>query len=282
MSGLFTRLARKARGGDIGAARLLVPTPFEADAPPAEPAGELDGWPVATARGPASAAAMAVRRLERDEERHGGTPLRVPGPSSPSAITASAAVGRGAEALDPKDGPHVQRVIDDISVGAGRHVQQVAESRAAESRGSVSMADDGTLLSRQHTETAAAVSRSASSDRLAAEPTAAGPMQRLDDPRIAPSDAEPTDDAPLLGPVPRSRLPASASRSGDRHDRSHAIADADHGADARPVVRVTIGRIDVRGTPPAAAPSRPAAVRHQPLGLDEYLRRRDLPGGGSR
>lgn len=44
-----------------------------------------------------------------------------------------------------------------------------------------------------------------------------------------------------------------------------------------PTIQVTIGRIEVRASPPAAR-SHPKAKEHQPMSLDQYLRGRN--GGG--
>jgi hypothetical protein len=133
---------------------------------------------------------------------------------------------------------------------------------------------------------------SAGAPVAAAEPHVDDPRIAADAPRIA-ADAlriaadapRIAADAPLLGPVPRSRPPARAAPGGERRerrDRSPPAAASGDTAEPRPVVRVTIGRIDVRGAPASAPPARPGPVRHQPLGLDEYLRRRDQPPGGSR
>jgi hypothetical protein len=51
---------------------------------------------------------------------------------------------------------------------------------------------------------------------------------------------------------------------------------------ARPCVRPTIGRVDVRAASPVAAPARPTPVRQNPMGLDDYLRRRDDQDGRAR
>ena len=49
---------------------------------------------------------------------------------------------------------------------------------------------------------------------------------------------------------------------------------------AEPVIQVTIGRIEVRATPPPAQPSRPRPAALPALSLEEYLRRRSRKGDG--
>jgi hypothetical protein len=83
-------------------------------------------------------------------------------------------------------------------------------------------------------------------------------------------------DAAILRPAEpkRAGVEVSPRMSGQRllvaaHDTPGPLNDA---------IQVSIGRIDVRATttaPPAAARARPT---HAPLGLDEYLRRRNAGG----
>jgi hypothetical protein len=47
-----------------------------------------------------------------------------------------------------------------------------------------------------------------------------------------------------------------------------------------PVIQVTIGRIEVRATPPAVQPPRPRPVAQTGVSLEEYLRRRSRRGDG--
>jgi hypothetical protein len=76
---------------------------------------------------------------------------------------------------------------------------------------------------------------------------------------------------------PEVRPPAASPRRVSPAVHSLSIAPA--AADQRPVVRISIGRLEVRtvSTPPAPAAPRPAAPRA--MGLDEYLARRS---GGPR
>jgi hypothetical protein len=52
-------------------------------------------------------------------------------------------------------------------------------------------------------------------------------------------------------------------------------AEAREGGEERPVIRVTIGRIEVRAAPQTPAPAAPARKGWQPpvMGLDAYLKR---------
>jgi len=315
VSGLFTRLARKARGGDIGAARLLVPTPFEAEAPAvaADVTAELGGAPV-TARGPASAAALAAARgshRERDEQRSDREPRwssQQAGTVAADRQSAATLVGAASpEAAESGSAP--AEAEDGVLVVRNRLETAPVAARPASPHRHEATADatapaGGVHAEERATSTGALVDVAAPEQRIvaarpasprrheaAADATAPArgvhaeeraPEQRIDDPRIAADDLVLADDAPLLGPVPRSRPPARTPRGGDRRDRNQPAAAGGETAEPRPVVRVTIGRIDVRGTPAPASPVRPAPVRHQPLGLDEYLRRRDQPPGGSR
>jgi hypothetical protein len=49
---------------------------------------------------------------------------------------------------------------------------------------------------------------------------------------------------------------------------------------AEPVIQVTIGRIEVRATPPPVQPSRPRPATQTAMSLEEYLRRRSRKGDG--
>lgn len=60
-----------------------------------------------------------------------------------------------------------------------------------------------------------------------------------------------------------------------------ALADPTPASDApAPVIQVTIGRIEVRATPPAARSAKTASSSTPLMSLDEYLRRRAKGGGG--
>jgi hypothetical protein len=124
----------------------------------------------------------------------------------------------------------------------------------------------------------------------AAEPqasagTEAGEAHRLDDATFdTDRGADPDDDdedRPLLDPERGPRRRARDDRTSPAARRAAPRATP-LDPEARPVVRVTIGRIDVRSAPTPASPPAPRPARHQAMGLDEYLRRRDGRDGGAR
>jgi hypothetical protein len=49
---------------------------------------------------------------------------------------------------------------------------------------------------------------------------------------------------------------------------------------AEPVIQISIGRIEVRATPPPAQPARPRPAAPSAPSLEEYLRRRTRRGDG--
>ncbi len=74
--------------------------------------------------------------------------------------------------------------------------------------------------------------------------------------------------------VPAVPVVAAAVRDVAAVDRPAETNPQDAGA---PVVRISIGRVEVRAAPPAAPPvrrERPAVVREDPLPLHDYLRGR--------
>jgi hypothetical protein len=69
-----------------------------------------------------------------------------------------------------------------------------------------------------------------------------------------------------------------------RLERLDRLAPVTEGRGSRPAppvhVQVTIGRVEVRATPPSAAPApRPQRPAPAVLSLEEYLRQRDQGGG---
>jgi hypothetical protein len=61
-----------------------------------------------------------------------------------------------------------------------------------------------------------------------------------------------------------------------RHQPERPVGEAT----APPTIQVTIGRVEVRASTPAAQPDR-AHSRVEPVGLDDYLRQRSTGGGGA-
>jgi hypothetical protein len=93
---------------------------------------------------------------------------------------------------------------------------------------------------------------------------------------LSPSRIIPVKESPAIRPAP---IPAPAIEVVSRRSRSAAweSIDAPQLASPAPTIHVTIGRIEVRATPPpvsAQSKSRPAAPV---MSLDDYLRQR---GGG--
>ncbi len=86
----------------------------------------------------------------------------------------------------------------------------------------------------------------------------------------SPATRQPLEERPVTPPlqpritvVERSSLPV----------RAEAPA-------AEPVIQISIGRIEVRATPPPAQPARPRPATHAAMSLEEYLRRRSRRGDG--
>jgi hypothetical protein len=309
VSGLFTRLARKARGAEIGAARMRVPTAFEAEAPGTEPGGWGEGGAGtagtssrAEARPPGPSLELGPSRSQPAEPSRSqpaeparsqpAEPPAEPSRARPSQASAEPSRVRPAQASaepsrqrsrrrlpEPTPSPEPSRLPSSPSPSRSPQPSRsmsmsmstsTDDSDATRIAGEASAAQDGDLIATPARPRRTATARPESGPtRPAVDQLAATP--RLEDPRIG------DDDAPLLGAVARSRPPA---RQRPGHELRPRTRDAQDGAEVRPIVRVTIGRVDVRGTPPTAAPSpRPPPARHQPLGLEEYLRRRDQSGG---
>lgn len=267
MSGLFSRLAERALGAEVGAARLRVATPYEPDGgePPVPELAVEGAAPEADAprlaRGPA-----ALTRKASVPVVPAARALTTPSVAAPAVETTAATAPQPTPAL-----------VDDV--GAAAPAWRAAAAPAADGeRVSVEPATSRTspaLPASTVPRARAAAAELAPRDDLAPRPRtdpgeADGRRRTVDDPAAV-------DDAPLLPAAPRSErfAPAPGPASSERRVASEPAP--------RPVVRVTIGRIDVRGAAPVApAPSRPAPARHQPLPLDEYLRRRDRGGGEPR
>jgi hypothetical protein len=87
-------------------------------------------------------------------------------------------------------------------------------------------------------------------------------------PQVQPLPPAPIIVKPRLVPAPPAPAPPSA-----------AIQPAPALPEPAPIIQVTIGRIEVRATPPSAQPARAARAGGPAMSLDEYLRTRN---GGSR
>jgi hypothetical protein len=82
-------------------------------------------------------------------------------------------------------------------------------------------------------------------------------------------------DAAALRPAEPRRAALDASPRITAQQRVSARYETAEGSPE--AIRVSIGRIDVRATMAAPLPVAPAKPRHTPMGLDEYLRRRNEP-----
>ena len=96
----------------------------------------------------------------------------------------------------------------------------------------------------------------------------------------APSDAtEPPEEVPLLAERPVRRVAARRAESPADDGEAAGRVDTPGELDAAPVIRVSIGRIEVRATTSRApSPPRPRAVEPQRSTLDDYLRQRARGG----
>lgn len=76
-----------------------------------------------------------------------------------------------------------------------------------------------------------------------------------------------------FSPAAQQRIVVAPPSAPNRPMRDPAPIDQP-AAPALPIVNVTIGRLEVRAVPPAAAPAKPRSERGglQPMTLDEYLR----------
>jgi hypothetical protein len=94
-------------------------------------------------------------------------------------------------------------------------------------------------------------------------------------------DATPPVAEPVVAPPMRVRVatPAPAADAMARHDRTHAARPAAIGFDAAPDAAsstyIHIGRVELHAAPASPLPQRTTArPAHQPMPLEEYLRRR--------
>ncbi len=268
MSGLFTRLARRALGVEDGGARLRVASAYETDTSASgEP--EVDttsAAPQGPRRTPAAAEGpVAIRAGQRAGGERGGddasdTANTAASRASTTAATRATTATAATTATDASDRPRDAAAAAVTLPGTARAPQASAVLGRPPADGA---ALAGTRPAPLVDPTGPRRDRSAHErdDHAAGDRAGDG----------ATPDAD--DDRPLLPAITRPRAAVERARS-PRLPPAAAPADAV----ARPIVKVTVGRIDVRTTPPTAGPSRPAPARHQPLALDEYLRRRDRGG----
>jgi hypothetical protein len=263
VSGLFSRLAARARGTEVGAVRPLVPSPFEPETSEFTERVEAPGLLPGPAHGPVGSTA--------------GTPLLARRALEPSASLPRAGEQRPLQ---------TSREAEQREAIAGSVAQAGSSERVAEAHESATRVDHAVAVagpdqppsvhagrSRPHSRVAAADSVARNREHAAGEPRGA-----LESREAVDSPAEPRvsdwSDEPLLPAAGRSAARPREVASAVRSSASSEVPPA------APIVRVTIGRIDVRTAAPAPAP-RPAVNRHAPLALDDYLRRRDEPGRGS-
>jgi hypothetical protein len=88
--------------------------------------------------------------------------------------------------------------------------------------------------------------------------------------------------APGIVPAPALPAPERMETSLAREQRENRLFLAEAAPAPAPTIHVTIGRIEIRATPAAPAPARPAAPRPPGMSLDDYLRRRDGDGRAAR
>jgi hypothetical protein len=107
-------------------------------------------------------------------------------------------------------------------------------------------------------------------DAAPGEPSGTPPRRRAD-----PQPAVAEERTPDASPAPRPEPVRSVERAAPAVPASAEAAAAREPAEERPVVRVTIGRIEVRATQPPPAPQPPARPGYTPpvMSLDEYLKR---------
>jgi hypothetical protein len=255
VTGLFARLVARSRGDVAGAVRAVVPpwfappidasleTEVDAIAPPAAAEAAPDARPAHGVEPGARAAAVAAPDAR---PAHGAEPgARAAAGAVPSAIerrATAAAVSAVAPGSPPAD-------VDGTRGPAA--VSPALPGRAAQ-RGRAPSADPGSIEP--------------------AELRAAG--VELDAP-LVPRHAEPAAPPRVAEPVPPPSPPSVRDREAPQvTGETRRSADLPQ-VESRAVVRVTIGRIDVRAVTAPSAPPRPPPRPAAGVGLADYLGRRD-------
>jgi hypothetical protein len=261
VSGLFSRLAARARGLELepGAAHPLLPTPYEL--PAREPLEDFDQR--LDEAEPQPVGSRSGAELAHDDGV-GDARLVARESAAPSAST------EGGAAPEPWSAPAAEAPLlrMPVSTSTTASVRRLATSTnaggtrteaSAEARGSGVVAEPAA-------EPARAFSPVQDAENVSAAAPHGAPFERTGD-----------DDAPLMPRLPARPLEPRATSESVGARRARAAAGV---VQARPVVKVTIGRIDVRGAPAASSPTRPtpAPARHVPQALDAFLRRDETRG----
>jgi len=251
MTDLFGRLARRALG-PAAAVRPITPPVF--GPPPGDPAG-VAGPEAVT---PATAPSAAVEASGRPPARGDLSPVPGERLARPSAIAGSPAEAerpsrRRARTVTPESAP----VRHDRAPSASRSVSEAAErpaplevaparvERPTPKPGRVQTGEPGRRR-RPTGDALAAVAESA--------PTAA----------LALAPRPPGGELSAISPRPRIARRDGRGRQ-DRGGESLTLPPA-----APPIIRVTIGRVEVRAAAPPAPPVR-LPERQPTLSLDDYL-----------
>ena len=238
--GLVARLAARTRGGDGGAVRVLAPSPY---LPARVAAWEIEEEIVATAP-PAVASPRASAPV-----------IEARRAAAPRAITAIAAPP--ATASPPSSPP----------VAASRSPRAIAAPAVAPSP---AIAHEVAITHETPGAPVTAVAR-ALEPRL---PSRTEPDPRdVEDAPLVPTHADAR--APVTEPIVATHAARERSAPSRRASRT-----AERGAEVESVVRVTIGRIDVRAVSEPASKPRAPSRRPAAPGLAEYLDRRDRGGSG--
>lgn len=249
----------RAAAPDAGPSGLPPRHAFAAEDPDASPSPEASGWRTGLAAKPPPGARTVVG--ENAPSRGPFTPSMTAAVEDDLNRTPTAARSRAA---GPRDEVEVMEPVRERAGGLGRAEPATSDASPSDP-------------SRRQPAPLEALSEL---DGAADPQPASSPHVRAADGLRAPLDAaEPPEDVPLPAERPVRRVAARRAESPADDGEGAGRVDTPGELDAAPVIRVSIGRIEVRAaTSRAPSPPRPRAVEPQRSTLDDYLRQRARGG----